>query len=136
MPRKEGIYSAVALAVAVVWVLVAGAWAATSPVDLDGLLQFRGNVSNANLTALVSWVDGTDPCAGGWTGVACTCGSVGLPVTACNDAPDASGFQRVLALNLGPTYQGSSQSLQGNLSDGLGQLTALLALDLSSNNLM
>lgn len=108
--------------------------AATLPADIDALTQFKAGITNAASTVLLSWVPGTDPCQAGWVGVACACAQVPPMVMGC-PASDPSGMARVLALSLGPAYRVGGQKLQGVIAPGLGNLTALHFLDLSSNQL-
>lgn len=111
----------------------------TAPGDVDALAAIAAAVSPLDGTVLAGWDAYVDPCAG-WPGVLCNCSSLPARVAAnCNEAaaPSSAGAgpRRVLGLDLGPLVSAGMKQLQGTLSPAIGNLTALLYLDASGNQL-
>lgn len=113
----------------------------TAPADYDALLGFLAAVGPVDGTLLAQW-DATDPCLGGWPGVLCDCGQ--LPraaAAACSAATTANSSSssgdglRVRGLDLGPLASAGAARLRGSISPLLGNLSELLYLDLSGNEL-
>ncbi|WP_247235536.1 leucine-rich repeat domain-containing protein [Telluribacter sp. SYSU D00476] len=78
--------------------------------DYAVLVDLYNSTNGAGWTNKTNWLNGCDPCSGGWYGVTCTNG-------------------RVTSINL------SNNGLKGNLTSSLSSLTNLNFLDLHNNQL-
>jgi class 3 adenylate cyclase len=128
------------LLVTVLLLLLPSASAQTDPKDKAALLAFKASVID-NGMMLAGWDEYTDPCIDQWRGVLCTClteyeDDAGNRIPACTPTDPYSSVEnsRVLQLNLGDLRITQWNTLQGNLSAALGDLTALRILNLKNNN--
>jgi hypothetical protein len=139
-PRRRPFYAWL-LALALVLGAASAAPKVTLQGDVDALLALRRAITNLNSTVVSTWNLTTDPCVGGWAGVACNCSQIATDqVPGCSkDYANSSNF-RVLKLDLGPVTRSSGGSpnsgkIQGAIPPELGSLSDMLFLDLSQNQL-
>jgi hypothetical protein len=128
----------------------ASAVGTTAQPDVDALVRFMSGFTRVDGTVLATWDVFVDPCAGGWSGVICTCEDLPRALAAScssnittsssnssstNSSSDAAGSLRVRGLELGPLTTADGQKLAGTISPAVGSLTELVYLDLSDNML-
>lgn len=106
--------------------------------DVDAMTRIWESLRPYEDSILSNWQKtDSDPCAGGWAGVICSCDDLPSRALAasCQTASNSTGEHRVLGLDLGPMASLGGQKLGGKIHAAVGQLHELIYLDLSNNEL-